>query len=126
MWDILIRQLHSPHMKLLSSELYVDNKTGTSGSVSSLGTMELSYRLDQLTLATMAMWELIRDQTSLTEKDLLSKMEEIDLRDGKETGKLAHGVKTCKSCNRPINPNHKKCLYCGAKSEKDFAFEGAL
>ncbi len=87
---------------------------------------ELSRRLDQLTLATMAMWELIRDQTALSENDLLDKMQEIDLRDGKADGKLVSGIKTCKACNRPVNPRHKKCLYCGAELQKDSAFDGAL
>ena len=40
-------------------------------------------RLDKLLLVTRAMWELIRDQTSLTEEDLLAKVREIDLRDGR-------------------------------------------
>ncbi len=87
---------------------------------------ELSRRLDQLTLATMAMWELIRDKTALTEEDLIAKMQEVDLRDGKEDGKLVLGVKTCSACRRPANPRHAKCLYCGAKLEKDSAFEGAI
>ncbi len=93
---------------------------------SSTVALDISRRVDQLTLATMAMWELIRDQTALTEKDLLSKMEEIDLRDGKDDGKLVLGIKKCQACNRSVNPRHKKCIYCGVKLEKDSAFEGAF
>lgn len=88
--------------------------------------IELANRLDQLTITTLAMWELIRDQTSLTEEDLIAKMQEVDLRDGKKDGKLVLGVKTCSACNRPANPRHTKCLYCGATFEKESAFEGAL
>ena len=87
----------------------------------------LMHRLDQLTLAMTAMWELLRDQSSMTQEDLLSKIREIDLRDGKEDGKLVPDVKMCKACNRLLNHGHSQCLYCGAPSgEKGSAFDGAM
>jgi len=49
----------------------------------------LEERIDTLSLASHAMWEILSRSLGYTEKDLLLKMEEIDLRDGIKDGKLA-------------------------------------
>ena len=70
-------------------------------------------RFDRLSLVTQAMWELIESSTDLKEGDLLSKIEEVDLRDGKLDGKVAAPVADCPSCQRKSTRNHKICMYCG-------------
>ncbi|MBT3278289.1 MAG: hypothetical protein HN909_06870 [Phycisphaerales bacterium] len=86
----------------------------------------LARRVDKLTMACMAMWELIRDQTTLTEEDLIAKMREIDLRDGSEDGKLTLRVRNCPACNRPVGPRSDQCLYCGADMPSETAFNKSL
>ena len=81
-------------------------------------------RLDELTLACRAMWELLEEKTSLTHEDLFAKIREIDLADGVEDGKVAMTVKKCPSCGRTMSERHKKCLYCGAVELKETPFEG--
>ena len=46
--------------------------------------------IDTLALSCAAMWELLSEKLGVTEQELLAKIEEIDLRDGKLDGKIAN------------------------------------
>ena len=85
---------------------------------------ELEDRIDKLTLACMAMWSLLQECTDLTEKDLIKKVEEIDLRDGVKDGKVTKTVARCPKCERVMSPKHKRCLYCGHRELSQTAFDG--
>lgn len=65
----------------------------------------------------MVMSELL-EEVGFTRKRLIEKIEEIDLRDGKLDGKYTP-TNTCGNCSRTIAPRHSKCVYCGAKIEKN-------
>ncbi|MDF1756538.1 MAG: hypothetical protein P1U89_27380 [Verrucomicrobiales bacterium] len=84
----------------------------------------LTAQVDRLALACQAMWEIVRDQTDLTEKDLADKISEIDLRDGVEDGKIGTKVIKCESCGRNSNSKRQTCLWCGEPVERQHAFEG--
>lgn len=73
----------------------------------------LRQRLDKICLVSQALWELLRDNTRLTDEDLLKKMHEVDLRDGKLDAKMAAELQKCPQCGRAISARHGKCLYCG-------------
>ena len=83
-------------------------------------------RLDRLTLVCMALWSLLQEKTDLTEDDLLKRVEEIDLLDGRLDGKVAPQVQQCPQCGRRMSVRHKRCLYCGAENLDAGAFERAL
>jgi ribosomal protein S27AE len=85
---------------------------------------ELEERLDKLQLVCMAMWEVIKEKTDMTEVDLMTKVQEIDLRDGVVDGKVTRTVKDCPQCNRRMSPRHKRCLYCGHEELVVSAFDG--
>lgn len=85
----------------------------------------LEDRVDKLLLVCSALWELLRDRTELTEDDLLAKVEEVDLRDGRADGKISKTVKKCPKCGRTMSPRHKQCLYCGAQDLTTGAFDAA-
>ena len=85
----------------------------------------LADRLDKLLLVNMAMWELLKDRTELTEEDLMAKVQEVDLRDGRADGKVSKTVSKCPQCGRTMSPRHKKCLYCGASKLNVEAFDAA-
>ena len=84
---------------------------------------DVEDRLDRLTLICMAMWELLRDNTKFTEVDLMSKVQEIDLRDGTPDGKVTATVSKCTKCGRTMSPRHQACLYCGNEKLIDSVFE---
>lgn len=70
--------------------------------------------LDRLSLACQAMWELLRESTSHTDEEIWAKIEEIDLRDGKQDGKISKQILICPACNRKVSSRHRRCLYCSA------------
>ncbi|MCA3006104.1 MAG: hypothetical protein IOD15_12205 [Phycisphaerales bacterium] len=74
---------------------------------------ELEQRVDRLTLLNAALWELLRDRAKLTEADLVNKVQEIDLRDGRSDGRIRSTPKVCDACGRTISSRHQRCLYCG-------------
>ncbi|BAM04214.1 hypothetical protein [Phycisphaera mikurensis] len=80
-------------------------------------------RLDRLSLVCMAMWSLLQEKTGLTEEDLLQRVELLDLMDGEADGKATVRVRPCPTCDRPLGPRHKKCIYCGAERPGGSAFD---
>ena len=70
-------------------------------------------RCEALTIATQALWELLREHHRLPDEAILQKMREVDLRDGRADGKLAPGPVTCPACGRETSSTRKTCLYCG-------------
>ena len=104
-----------------SADLSRRRTTETAGSV-----RELEERLDHLTLACMAVWSLLQETTKLTEEDLMERVKQIDLADGKQDGKLKLGVSKCAQCGRVMSQRHIRCLYCGADKLNTTAFDAAL
>jgi hypothetical protein len=66
----------------------------------------------RLALVCRAVWELCSAQLGLTEDQLLEKIAEIDLRDGRADG-VDKAPLTCSQCQRPVSGRHAKCMYCG-------------
>jgi hypothetical protein len=73
----------------------------------------LEERAERLTLAAIAMAEILRDRDLLSEEEVEAKIREIDLRDGELDGKLATRVQRCSKCDRVISRSRRACLYCG-------------
>ena len=76
---------------------------------------ELHQRVDALSLACTALWELLSEHTGVGEKELIAKIEELDLCDGVLDNKLAASASECPQCTRANRPSRSMCLYCGAK-----------
>ena len=81
--------------------------------------------IDRVLLVNRAMWELLSERTKLTEQDLVAKVTEVDLRDGKEDGRLRTDVRKCVQCARTLQKRHVRCLYCGATDTAPDPFRGA-
>ncbi|MFN9718513.1 MAG: hypothetical protein ACK58L_07460 [Planctomycetota bacterium] len=75
----------------------------------------LERHCEKLTLAVMAMAEILRDRLGIQQHEIDSRMAEIDLRDGHLDGRLRTPAAACPSCRRPNKGNRKSCLYCGAE-----------
>ena len=85
----------------------------------------LEERVDKLVLICTSLWELLKERTDLSEEDLMSKVREIDLRDGTAVGKITVGLQNCHKCGRTMSPKHRRCLYCGADGLEQDAFGAA-
>ncbi len=102
-----------------------DNETNTKNVASvarstSVSVKDLQRKMDTLVLANQAMWELLSAQLGLSESDLVKKMNEIDLRDGKLDGRMTpirQAVTECTQCGKKIGRRNMMCYWCGARVE---------
>ncbi len=88
----------------------------------------LEDKISRLTLINMAVWELLKKRTNLTEDDLMDKVREIDLRDGVADGKIskANTLAKCPNCGRTMSDRHARCLYCGQANLEAVAWDGVI
>lgn len=86
------------------------------------GLRRLERHVERLSLTCQAMWELVRERTSLTEAELEAKILEVDLRDGQADGKMGGGVIACPSCGRNTSSARPTCILCGAETKKEHIF----
>lgn len=77
--------------------------------------LALELQTERLSLAVMALAEILRDEFHVTEEAIEAKLQEIDLRDGKLDGKVSPRAKQCPSCQRVNNRNRVTCMYCSAQ-----------
>ena len=83
---------------------------------SARATGNLRKGTERLYLIAQALWELLRENTDLTDEDLQKKVREIDLRDGREDGqdKTQTRSSVCKHCGRVLEMGSAVCLWGGA------------
>ena len=72
----------------------------------------LEHKINSLALACQALWELLKENTDLSEEVLAERMQQIDLRDGVADGKITHTVIECPKCGRKTTRRHAICMYC--------------
>ncbi len=76
---------------------------------------QVEARCERLAMLCEAMWTLMSEKLSVTDEELIDRINEIDLRDGKLDGRVARdGPMVCHKCERPIAERFPKCMYCGA------------
>ena len=85
----------------------------------------LQRQVDHLTLVCQSMWELLRDQSGLSDTQLRVKIADVDTRDGKADGKINASVFPCPACNANCNSTRQNCTMCGEdlKKHKPHLFE---
>ena len=77
----------------------------------------LQGHVERLSMVCQALWTLLRDNTDLTDEDLVARVREVDLSDGILDGKVRRTSTQCASCGRMVAARHARCLYCGARNE---------
>ena len=94
--------------------------TGTSDRV-----QDLEIRYERMRLVTNALWQLLKEHTSLTDADLKRVIERVDRADGKLDGKISRAAAgmTCPHCRRRIRKSAVVCMWCGAKQETGDPFQ---
>lgn len=55
----------------------------------------------------------------ITEQELLERINDVDLSDGKLDGKVVRGARACPKCDKKVNPHLFKCMYCGTLVPRD-------
>lgn len=79
---------------------------------------KLGAQVDRLELVCRALTELIVAKGVATRSELSVVLQQLDLEDGVEDGRarseVRHGAPRCAGCDRFINPQRDRCVYCGA------------
>ncbi|MBL9156443.1 MAG: zinc ribbon domain-containing protein [Verrucomicrobiales bacterium] len=75
----------------------------------------LQRRVDFLTIASQALWEIVRERMGLSDQQILERIKEIDLRDGKADGKISKSIQPCPQCHRNNQSGQSRCVYCGTE-----------
>ncbi|HKQ48422.1 MAG TPA: hypothetical protein VJZ71_10165 [Phycisphaerae bacterium] len=81
----------------------------------------LEERLDRLTLMSAAMWSLLSERLGVVEDELVKRVQELDLSDGKLDGKIGLNIGECPKCRRQLSKRHRRCLYCGHELPASFS-----
>ncbi len=79
-------------------------------------------RIDRLALLCETMWELLSENTDLTEADLQARFIEIDERDGRQNFRRQRTAHDCE-CGAKVPPVRVTCQFCGAPSNPGTLFD---
>jgi hypothetical protein len=74
---------------------------------------EVDARLERTLLAFEAMWTLLREKLGLSDLELIERINELDLSDGKLDGRVRKTPVSCPACGRTMSRKFPKCMYCG-------------
>ena len=72
----------------------------------------LTARVDRMMLVCEALWTFVRERLNVTEEELVTRVNDIDLSDGKLDGKVRQDAVTCPRCGRKIARRFTQCMYC--------------
>jgi hypothetical protein len=79
-------------------------------------------RIDRLELLCKGLVELVISKSLVTPAELSVVMQQLDLADGVEDGRISSVVRDssprCTQCQRFLNPQRTACIYCGAAIDK--------
>jgi len=73
----------------------------------------LEEEIAHLRLITESLWELVSEVTGLTTEQLVQRINEVDMDDGKLDGRKVHPPVDCTGCHAKIAPGVSTCSYCG-------------
>ena len=81
----------------------------------------LRFDVEKLFMITQALWTLLQEQHGYSDDQLIQRIQEIDLQDGKLDGKVAKEKirPDCPQCGRKLMGKRPVCLYCGAEVALD-------
>ena len=98
------------------SDTFGDSSPSSSQSDALTVAREVEARCQRLSLLCEALWTMVRDYGGFTEKELLERVNLIDLEDGKLDGKKkTKGPSACPKCNKAVSPRFTKCIYCSTQ-----------
>ena len=70
--------------------------------------------VERLLMISEALWLILKEQHGFDDNELVKRIVEIDMRDGKLDGRVAATPpRQCPKCNRTLFKNRSRCIYCG-------------
>ena len=73
--------------------------------------------VERLLMITEALWTMLKDEHGYTDDQLIQKVQEVDMRDGRLDGKVSkQGPSKCPQCGRAMSVRRPTCMYCGTAS----------
>jgi hypothetical protein len=83
----------------------------------------LKMDIERLLMITEALWGILKEKHGCTDEELISRIQTIDMSDGRLDGKVAkQAPSACPKCGRAMARNRPVCMYCGqASTEQPFA-----
>jgi len=74
----------------------------------------LRHDVDRLLMITEALWMFLKKEHGYSDEELTNAVKEIDLRDGRQDGRVAkQPPKACPHCGKMNSSKQLRCLYCG-------------
>ena len=75
---------------------------------------QLRLDIEGLLMISEALWGVLKEKHGYTDEELLRRVADIDLRDGKSDGRVApEPPSPCPHCGYTIRKRRPTCLYCG-------------
>ena len=76
----------------------------------------LRLYVERISMITEALWIILKEKHGYKDEELMQRITEIDLRDGRRDGQgTSAETPTCPQCKRMHVAKHRPlCLYCGA------------
>lgn len=82
---------------------------------------QVEGEIERLLMITEALWTMLKEKHGYTDEDLVARIQQIDMRDGKYDGKVAPPQESpnCPHCGRKLLTRRPVCLYCGGAMSRD-------
>jgi hypothetical protein len=83
----------------------------------------LRMDVEKLLMITEALWGILKEKHGYTDEELMRRIQQIDMSDGRLDGKVAKQPPSpCPQCGRAMPKSRPVCMYCGmASTEYPFA-----
>jgi hypothetical protein len=108
--------LFSSAAHLLEAQARNDNESVSPTTTDARAQNEfIQCDVEKLFMITEALWTILKEKHGCTDAELVQRVQEIDLRDGKLDGKVAKVKPDCPKCGRKLMGKRPVCLYCGAE-----------
>lgn len=76
--------------------------------------------VERLLMVSEALWRILQEKHGLKDGELMRRVEDIDLRDGRLDGRVAPTEPlACPKCGRTLFKRRPACVYCGQGVEVD-------